>query len=87
MSDIWGEADEDNIILHNTCTDYFWGEMGSQIIPNQDHLFSLMFSCARSKLFEKPCFKCQTSESNHPFAAQPYSVVIASCCPVFITGF
>ena len=35
---IWGEADEDNIILH-TCIDNFWGEMGSQIIPNQDHLF------------------------------------------------
>ena len=56
MSGIWGEADENDVIFH-ACIDNFWGEMGSQIITNQDHLFFLMFPNAQNKLLEKPCFK------------------------------
>ena len=48
MSGICREAEEDDIILH-TWIDNFWGEMGSQIIPNQDRLFSLMFPNAWNK--------------------------------------
>ena len=57
MSGIWGKADEDDVILH-TYINNFWGDMRSQIITNQDHLFFLMFPNAQNKLLEKPCFKC-----------------------------